>query len=112
MKIQINTDHTISENDRIDNSFETLIEDSLKYYSEHITRIEVHLSDENGNKEGLNDKRCMIEARLEGKQPIAVTAQEDSIEEALNNALEKMEALLKTDLGRMKNYPKPQKYSI
>ena len=111
MKIQINSDNTISENESMDNSFKTLIEDSLKYYSEHITRIEVHFSDENGNKDGLNDKRCMIEARLEGKQPTAVTAQEDTIEEALNSALEKMEALLKTELGRMKNHHKPQKYT-
>jgi len=110
MKIQINSNHTISENETMDNSFETLIEDSLKYYSDHITRIEVHFSDENGNKEGLSDKRCMIEARLEGNQPTAVTAKENTIEEALNSALEKMQALLKTELGRMKNH-KPQKHT-
>ena len=110
MKIQINSNHTISENETMDNSFETLIEDSLKYYSDHITRIEVHFSDENGNKEGLGDKRCMIEARLEGNQPTAVTAKENTIEEALNSALEKMQALLKTELGRMKNH-KPQKHT-
>ncbi len=111
MKIQINSDHTISENERMDTFFKTLIRDSLKFYSEHITRIQVHFSDENGNKEGLNDKRCMIEARLEGKQPTVVTAQADTIEEALNSALEKMVALLKTELGRMKNHHKPQKYT-
>jgi hypothetical protein len=111
MKIQINSDHTISENERMDTSFKTLIGDSLKYYSEHITRIEVHFSDENGNKDGLNDKRCMIEARLEGKQPTAVTAQADTIEEALNSGIEKMVALLKTELGKMNNHHKPQEYT-
>jgi len=92
----------------MDSSPKALIGDSLKYYSEHITRIEVHFSDENGNKDGLNDKRCMIEVRLEGKQPTAVTAQEDTIEEALNSALEKMVALLKTELGKITNNHKPQ----
>jgi len=95
----------------MDSSFKTLIADSLKYYSKQITRIEVHFSDENGNKEGLNTKRCMIEARIEGKQPTAVTAQEDTIEEALNSALKKTAALLKTELGKMNNHHKPQKFT-
>jgi len=111
MTIQINSDHTISENEKMDAYFKTLIADSLKLYSEHITRLEVHFSDENGHKEGLNDKRCMIEARLEGKQPTAVTAKADTIEEALSSAIEKITALLKTEIGRMKNHHKPQKYS-
>jgi len=111
MKIQINTDHSIIESKNMENSFEALIENSLKFYSEHITRVEVHLSDENGNKEGLNDKRCMIEARIEGKQPTAVSAQENTIEEALNSALKKMKALLKTKLGRMNNHQKQEKYN-
>jgi len=111
MKIQINSNHTISENEKMDTLFKTLIENSLKYYSEHITRIEVHLSDENGNKNGLNDKRCLIEARLEGKKPTIVTAQADTIEESLNSALEKIVALLKTELGKMNNHHKPQKYT-
>jgi len=35
--------------------FTSLIEEALKNFEPHITRIEVHLSDENGKKEGLND---------------------------------------------------------
>jgi len=111
MTIQINSDHTISQNERMDSFFKKLIADSLRLYSEHITRIEVHFSDENGYKEGLNDKRCMIEARLEGKQPTAVSAQANTIEEALSSAIDKIAALLKTEIGRMKNHHKPQKYS-
>lgn len=30
-----------------------------------ITRIEVHFGDENGEKFGKNDKRCLLEARLQ-----------------------------------------------
>lgn len=36
-----------------------------------ISRVEVHLSDEDGKKGGQNDKRCMMEARLDGRQPAA-----------------------------------------
>ena len=104
MIIQINTDHNISQNERMIAYFKTVIVDILKIYSEHITRIEVHFSDENGNKKGINDKKCLLEARLEGKQPMAVTSKANTIEEALNNALEKIEALLKTEMGQMKHH--------
>ena len=36
-------------------------------------RVEVHLSDENGKKQGEADKRCKLEARLSGLAPVGVT---------------------------------------
>jgi len=103
MTIQINTDRSIVENENQLSFLKKTIEVSLENYSEHITRIEVHLSDENGNKEELNDKRCLLEARLEGRQPIAVTSHANTIENALNDAIKKITASLKTILGKMKN---------
>ena len=52
--------------------------------------MEVHLSDMNGHKDGLNDKRCLLEARVEGRPPIAVTAEEDSYELSVSAAIEKL----------------------
>jgi hypothetical protein len=46
----------------------------LDRYSEHITRIEVKFSDENSDRDSENDKRCVLEARLKGLQPLVVTA--------------------------------------
>ncbi len=40
----------------------------------------------------MNDKRCMLEARIEGMQPIAVTAHGDIIQEALKGALSKLKS--------------------
>lgn len=104
MKIQINTGHNISENEKMDTYFKTLIADSLKNYSDNITRVEVHFSDENGDKEGIKDKKCILEIRMEGRQPSAVTAKAGTIEDALNNAIEKITALLKTVTGKMNNH--------
>lgn len=67
MTIQFNTDKTISGSVGDTAPFIAQITDELSRFSSHITRIELHLSDENGNKDGLNDIRCLIEARLEGK---------------------------------------------
>ncbi len=66
--------------------------------------MEVHLSDENGPKEGKNDKRCMIEARLEGLKPIAVTNNANTHEQAVEGAIEKLKTSLDKILGRLRNH--------
>ncbi len=104
MTIQINTDKTIIANEEQSSSFVAMIEEELSRFSEQITRIEVHLSDENGNKEGLNDIRCLIEARLEGKQPIAVSADADTDEQAVSDAIDKLKNSMDTILGKLKSY--------
>ena len=52
MKIQFNTDKTISGEKRNQDFFTSQITEELDRYQSHISRIEVHLSDENGEKEG------------------------------------------------------------
>lgn len=101
MRIFFNTDKTIHWNQKHNDHFTTLIQEELERFSTHITRIEVHLSDENGPKDGLNDIRCLIEARLEGRQPIAVSDQSDTIEQSVSGAIDKMKTSLKTILERL-----------
>jgi hypothetical protein len=67
MKIQINTDKTVSRSRNQEDYFTSLIAEKLRFQS-HITRIEVYLSDENGK--GPNDIQCILEARIEGRDPI------------------------------------------
>jgi len=64
MQIQFNTDKNVSGSEGLIASSTSLISEELRRYSQQITRVEVHFSDEDGNKDGLNDKRCMVEARL------------------------------------------------
>lgn len=106
MKIQFNTDKTVNGADRHQDYFISQITKEIKRYQSDITRIEVHISDENGKKEGLNDIRCLLEARLEGKQPIVVTCQASNIELAISGAIDKLKASLKTTLGRISNHAK------
>jgi len=100
MKIQFNTDKTVNGDERQQDFFTSQIADELERYQSEITRIEVHISDENGKKEGINDIRCLMEARLEGKQPFAVSCQADKVELAVSGAIEKLKTSLKTILGR------------
>ncbi len=104
MTIQINADKNLSVHEAFEAQLDGLLSQELSRFSEHITRLEVHLSDENGNKQGQNDKRCMIEARLEGRQPIAVTANANDYELAVSAAIEKLKASLDTIVGKLKHH--------
>ncbi|MDZ4681964.1 MAG: HPF/RaiA family ribosome-associated protein [Saprospiraceae bacterium] len=106
MKIQFNSDKTIKGDERHQEHFTSLIAEGLTRFQSHISRIEVHLSDENGRKEGLNDMRCLLEARIEGRQPFAVSCQADTVELAVSGAIDKLKTSLETTLGRIQNQEK------
>ena len=103
MKIQINTDKTISGSENQEDYFTSLITEKLNRFQSHISRIEVHLSDENGKKEGHDDIQCILEARIEGRDPIAVTCEADTVKNAVSGAIDKVKISLETILERMKN---------
>ena len=104
MKIQINTDKNTSASEELRASLTSLISEALSRYDNQITRLEVHLSDEDGKKVGINDKRCMIEARFEGRQPIAVHNRADSNEQAVSGAIDKLKTSLAKTTERLRNY--------
>ncbi|AUC84633.1 hypothetical protein CW731_04665 [Polaribacter sp. ALD11] len=107
MKIQFNTDKTIPGDEKDQHYFTSLIAEGVKIFESHITRIEVHLSDENGKKEGHNVMRCLLETRIEGRQPLAVSCQANTVELAVSGAVDKLTASLETILGRIQNNEKP-----
>lgn len=103
MKIQFNTDKSIQIDERRNDFFCKQITEVIKSQAAHITRIEVHISDQNGSKNGLNDKRCSMEARLEGRSPLAITANVDTVEHDESYATEKLKSSLETIIGHIKN---------
>lgn len=104
MIVQINTDKTIIGDQRSQEYFTSMIEDKFKRFEPHITRIEMHLSDQDGRKEGFNDLQCLLEARMEGRDPLAVTCKSDSLERAVTGAIDKLKASLDSTIGRMKDF--------
>lgn len=101
MKIQINTDKNISGDETLAQSVEDVLRFDLGRFSEQITRVEVHLSDENSAaKSGMTDMRCLLEVRLAGEQPIAISEQAQTVEGAVTVATKKMVNLLETELGK------------
>ncbi|MEP6496280.1 MAG: ribosomal subunit interface protein [bacterium] len=100
MQIQISTDHNIDGNEDMVAATTDAVAHALRRFSDHITRVEVHLADENGPKGGENDIRCVLEARIEGRQPIAVTHHADTIPLAVDGASGSLVSLIETTLGR------------
>jgi ribosome-associated translation inhibitor RaiA len=101
MQIQVNTDHTIEGHETLADQIRGVVENALSRMSDHITRVEVHLTDGRGPKSGKSDKRCMMEARLEGRQPIAVTDEASTVDLAVNGAADKLARLIEHTLGKL-----------
>ncbi|RDC57648.1 HPF/RaiA family ribosome-associated protein [Pedobacter chinensis] len=104
MTIQLNTDKNLTIHQEYEDKIQTQITEALSRFSDLITRLEVHLSDENGSKDGLEDKRCLLEARISGKEPIAVTNVGNNYDLAITGALTKLKSTLETVAGKMKSY--------
>ena len=101
MKIQVNTDHNIDGSEALTTAVEQQVQSALERFDERLTRIEVHLGDEDGAKSGSGqDKRCLIEARPAGMDPVVVTSHGRTLEQACADAAKKMQKLLTSTFGR------------
>jgi hypothetical protein len=104
MQIQINTDANIEGREALVARVEATVASSLDRFSTHVTRLEIHLSDENGDKSGQHDKRCMMEARLEGRQPTAVACEAATLDQAIAGATNKLKRILDETLERIRGH--------
>ena len=106
MQIQINTDRSIEGHEALAAHVSGVVEDALSPLGEHVTRVEVHLADEDGahHQSGQNDLRCTMEARLEGHHPLAVTAHAESLHRAVVSAADKLARVIESPLGRRRDH--------
>lgn len=101
MNIQVNTDHNIEGSAELNNYIESSLSEHFDRFKGAITRIEVHLSDENAGKVSSNDKRCLLEARIANHQPIVVSHHADTIHQAIEAASDKLLRSLDTMVGKL-----------
>jgi ribosome-associated translation inhibitor RaiA len=103
VQIQINTDRNIEGNATLNEKIDATLRQGLDRFLDRITRLEVHLSDEDGSaKSKSDDKRCRLEARLAGVQPILVSHEAPSVDLAVDGALTKLERALDTVVGKLR----------
>lgn len=104
MQIQVNTDSNVSGREGLADHIAAMVEARLARFADYLTRVEVHLADESAGRATGADKRCMIEARPAGRQPVAVSSHAQTLEEAVSTAVRKLDTMLARDLGRREQH--------
>lgn len=105
--IEINS-QDVERTDELDQFTRDRIQQALKHFADQITRVEVHLHDENGPKGGT-DKTCKLEGRPTGLEPLVVEQRSDNLHGAIREASGKLKRALRHELeklGRLGHVPK------
>jgi ribosome-associated translation inhibitor RaiA len=104
MQVQVNANHTLHTGEPFERWATTELNESLSRFKDEITRIEVHMSDENSDKTSPDHKRCMIEARLAHHEPLAVNHRASSQDEAFRGASDKLKRVLEHTLDKLRDH--------
>ena len=108
MQVQVNSKH-IQGSQRLQEWVSAAVTDQLDHFDDYLTRVEIHLSDDNAHKTGSDDKRCQIEFRPKGHQAMSVTHKADSLEQAVNGAATKARHALEHLMGKLEAKATPRK---
>ncbi len=100
MQIEVSTDSSIDGSETLTTVIKDLVHHELTHLEDHISRVEVHLTDIKPGHTGQGQKHCMLEARLKGRQPTVVKDAADSLEQATQRAAGKMKSALESILGK------------
>jgi ribosome-associated translation inhibitor RaiA len=80
---------------------EATVTKALGHYQPQLMRVDVHLSDESSNKTSDSDKRCTLEARFAGLQPLAASGDGANLDQAVDAAIDRLTNLLEHRLGKL-----------
>lgn len=112
MQFQFNSDSSVMGTDNVAERIEADLRHRLSRFEERLTRLEVHVSDENARKGGDDDKACMIEARIRGEKPMGVTGKASDVDTAARIAAGKLAERLDRHFGKAdarRHEPNPDK---
>ncbi len=101
MQVQVNTSNGVENKETLERWADEFLNDALSRFRQEITRVEVQMSDENSAAKGATDLRCMLEARLNGHAPLAVSHHAESRDLAFRGAAQKLVRLIEHTLGKL-----------
>lgn len=101
MQILVNSNHSTDASSRLEERIQASLKSEMAHFEDRLTRIEVHLSDENGPKHGPQNKRCQMEARIKAHDPVSVTHKADSFDLAIDGAANKLNHALAHAFGKL-----------
>lgn len=103
MQVQVNTDDHVVGREDMERELEAQMRTALHRFAEQVTRVEMHLSDVKASKPGDDHKRCLIEARVAARQPVAVSHLAGTMREAVAGATDKLKRALDSSLGKLRH---------
>lgn len=112
VQVQFNSDSSVMGTSNVAERIEAQLRDRLRRFEDRLTRLEVHVRDDNGRKGGDDDKTCMIEARIRSDAPVSVTGHAADVDNAARVAGNKMARLLENHFGKSERHrhdPSPDK---
>lgn len=107
MQIQVNATSSLhgQNRDALDRWAVDELTNHLQRFRADVTRIEVHLSDENSHeKAGGGDKKSLLEARLTAHPAVTVSHHAPTLDEAFRGSMDKLRHALESTLDRQKNH--------
>jgi len=104
MHVEVNTSNGIENKESLERWATDYLNEQLARFRQEITRIEVQLRDTNSGRKGASDKRCTLEARVAGHEPLAVTHHAESQDEAFRGATQKLIHHLEHKLGKLERH--------
>lgn len=112
MQVQVNHDDHVTGREDMEREIALMLEGELDRYADQITRIEVHLSDNNAEKLGDDDKRCLLEARVAGHGQLTASHQTGDMRAAIDGAIDKLLRVLDSSLGKSLDKTKTDRETI
>ncbi|HMN41069.1 MAG TPA: HPF/RaiA family ribosome-associated protein [Phycisphaerales bacterium] len=100
MAIRINPGNLRS-SDAIAAWTERKVRTALRRFISRVTRVEVHFADLNGPKQGKMDLRCAMEARFNGRKPLAVEHRAEDLYAAIDGAARRLRAAMSRAVNRV-----------
>ena len=100
MQFMFNSDNQLPLSSETSQALEALVEARLARIADRLTRVEVHLSDDDGPRTGGDDKKCLIELRPNGMRAITATDQAATVERAVTAATDKALKAFDRQIGK------------
>jgi len=103
MNIQIRWGE-VDKTEKLETFVNEQVSHAIRHHADDLTRVEVHLHDDNGEKAGANDKRCVIEARPAGGQPLIVDGTGEDELKTVASVAKKLERVVRNHFDKLRSH--------
>jgi hypothetical protein len=112
MQIQVRANHSVQTPASLEDWARRELGQALARFGDDLSSLEVHLEDTNAGRSSADHKRCTLEARLNGLEPVAVHHAAERLDDALRGACDKLLRSLDRTLARQRDATHRQRQSI